>query len=487
MNPVNHSFMNMPLRRTMLALLLASALTGCQLLGPLFDRPASPLPTTFNDTVSEADPTSPMALQQWWTLLNDATLNRLEEKAVANNGDVQLAVARIEQADAQVRETAGNVLPTVTLDSNNTRNRITAAGANPVFGINPRNDFKLAFNASIELDVWGKLKTASAGARANLLATKYAKETVRWSLVSLVASHYLAVRSMDAQLSATKDNLKTAEESLSMTQQQSIAGVGSVLDVHQAELVVTNLRGQALELERLRGISEHQLGLLTNDFSVRIAPGSLMQLPIPPVPPAGLPSRLMEARPDVQQAEQQLVYANANLGLAKAALYPTFSLTGAFGGESLLLSDMLTSPARIFTVGFAASLPIFNGGRLNAKVDQASAIQKQAVITYQNTLRTAFTEVNDALVNGRRYREIEGVAQNRLNITANILKVSQNRYKAGYSSYLQVLDAQRNYNDAALTLVQNRQNTLAASVALFKALGGGWDAAALTQTPAKAK
>ncbi len=487
MNLMNDLFNHLPLRRSALAVLLSTTLTGCQVLGPLFNRPEAPIPTTFNEPSSVEQAGAPLALQQWWTLLNDPTLNSLEEKAVANNGDVQLAVARIEQADAQVREIAGNLLPTVTLDSTNTRNRITAAGANPVFGVNPRNDFKLAFNASIELDVWGKLKTANAGARANLLATRYAKETVRWSLVSLVAGHYLAVRSIDAQLAANQDNLKTAEESLTMTRQQVDAGVGTALDVHQAELIVTNLHAQALELARLRSISEHQLGLLTNDFSVRIARGSLMQLPVPPVPPTGLPSRLMEARPDVQQAEQQLVYANANLGLAKAALYPTFSLTSAFGGESLVLSDILTSPARIFTAGFSASLPIFNAGRLNARVDQASAVQKQAVIGYQNTLRTAFTEVNDALVNGRRYREVETVAQQRVDITANILKVAQNRYKAGYSSYLQVLDAQRNYNEATQTLVQNRQNTLAASVALFKALGGGWDQAQWVQTPGAAK
>lgn len=469
MNPI----INTHARLATLGLLLSAVLSGCQVLGPLYQRPASPLPEQFQETAAPNE-TQHAALQQWWTLLNDPVLNALEEKAIANNGDVQLAVARIEQADAQVREIAGNLLPTVTLDSTNTRNRITAAGANPVFGINPRNDFKLAFNASIELDVWGKLKTANAGTRANLLATQYAKETVRWSLVSLVASHYLAVRSIDAQLAANADNIKTAEESLAMTRQQLNAGVSAVLDVHQAELVVTNLQAQALELQRLRSISEHQLGLLTNDFSVRIASGSLMQLPIPPAPPEGLPSTLMEARPDVRQAEQQLVYASANLGLAKAALYPTFSLTGAYGGESLALSDLFSSPARIFSFGFAASLPIFNGGRLNAKVEQASAVQKQAVIGYQNTLRTAFTEVNDALVNGRRYREVETVAQQRVNITANILQVADNRYKAGYSSYLEVLDAQRNYNAATQTLVQSRQNTLAASIALFKALGGGW-------------
>lgn len=463
-------------QRPIIIALAALSLAGCQLLGPLYSRPDSPLPQGYVEPQAATSTAVPAAqMQQWWSLFNDPVLTRLIDTALVNNSDVQLAVARIEQYDAVARETSGNVLPTITLDNNNTRTRITGAGPNPVFGVNPRNDNKLALNGSIELDVWGKLRTANVAARANLLSTEYAREAVRWSLVGLVTNQYLIIRSLDGQLAVNAENIKTAQESLAMTQRQLDAGVNTALDVNQAELVVTNLRAQSLELQRQRSISEHQLGVLTADLSVKIPVGGLMSMPIPPMPPAGLPSTLLESRPDIRQTEQDLIAAHANVKLAKAALYPTLSLTGAYGGESKILSDLFTAPAKIWTLGFAASLPIFNGGRLNARVDQASALQKQAVINYQAALRTAFSEVNDALVNARQYREQEAVAESKQKTTANILRISQNRYQAGYSSYLEVLDAQRNHNEATQALVQSRQNTLTATVSLFKALGAGWD------------
>jgi outer membrane protein, multidrug efflux system len=471
--------MNWNLRPLWIAL-TAVTLSGCNLLGPLYSRPESPLPASYVEPADQ-QAGNPAETQQWWSLFNDALLNDIIQKALTNNSDIQLAVARIEQYDAIARATSTNVLPTVTLNEDSYRQRITEAGPNPVFTANPRNDHRLALNGTIELDIWGKLKQANNAARANLLATRYAKEAVRWSLVGLVTNQYLAVRSLDGQLAVNAENVKTAEESLAMTQRQLNAGIVTALDVHQAELVVTDLRAQALELQRQRSVGEHQLGVLTADLSIKVPESGLMTMPVPPVPPAGLPSTLLEARPDIRQAEQQLIAEHANLAVAKASLYPTLSLTGAFGSESNLLKDLFTAPAKIWTTAFAAGLPIFNGGRLNAQIDQASAIQKQAVITYQATLRTAFNEVNDALVNARRYREQETVAQSKEQTTANILRISQNRYEAGYTSYLDVLVAQRNHNEATQALVQTRQNTLTATVSLFKALGGGWDPETVAQ------
>jgi outer membrane protein, multidrug efflux system len=461
--------------RLALALSTMSLLAGCQLLGPMFSRPADSLPAQYpegNAVQSTAE--SQQALATWWTLFADTQLNTLVEKALANNTNIQVAVARIEEADAQAKEVGANILPTVTLDSTNTRSRVTGAGAFPVFGPNPRDNYKLALNAAIELDFWGKLKRANEAARANLLATQFAKETVKWSLSSLVANHYLMVRSIDSQLMVNANNLKTAQESLALAQRRVAGGVSSILDVHQAELVVVNLQSQALEYQRLRALSEHQLGLLTADLSTKIAAADVMAMPVPPVPPSGLPSQLMDARPDIRQAEQQLVAANANIGLAKAALYPTVSLTGAYGGESLELTDIMKSLARVWTLGLDVSLPIFNGGRLNSRVDQANARQKQALASYIGASQTAFTEVSDALVNARVYRERETVAQSKQTITQNMLNVAQNRYKAGYSSYLEVLDAQRSHNEATQAFVQSRQDSLTSTVYLLKALGGGW-------------
>lgn len=463
-------------------------LPGCQLVGPIFTRPSDTLPTQYPEgATAETTSESKQAMATWWTLFADTELNTLVEKALANNTNIQQAVARIEEADAQAKEVGANILPTVTLDGSKTRNRVTGGGAFPVFGPNPRDNYILELNAAIELDFWGRLKRANEAARANILATQYAKDTVKWSLSSLVANHYLMVRSIDSQLIVNTNNLKTAQESLGLAQRRVAGGVSSILDVHQAELVVVNLQAQALEFQRLRALSEHQLGLLTADFSTKIAAADLMAMPLPPVPPSGLPSQLLDARLDVRQAEQQLVAANANIGIAKAALYPSVSLTGAYGGESLELSDITKSLARIWTLGLDVSLPIFNGGRLNSRVDQANARQKQALANYIGVSQTAFTEVRDALVNTRLYRERESIAQSKQTITQNMLNIAQNRYKAGYSSYLEVLDAQRSHNEATQAFVQSRQESLMATVSLFKALGGGWQDKPETKAPTPTK
>lgn len=460
---------------------LTMALSGCQLIGDLYQRPAPSLPAQYAAPAStQTASANPAHLQQWWTLFNDPQLTQLIDTALVKNNNLQLAVARIEEADAQAREIGANILPTINMTGSGLRNRVTQSGVFPVFGPNPRKTYKIGLNGSIELDIWGKLRRANEVARAQLLATQYASEAVRWSLASLVTNHYLMIRSLDAQLLVNRQNLDTAQASLDLAKRRVEGGVANILDAHQAELVVTTLQSQALELERLRALSEHQLGLLTNDLGLQIAKGDLRTLPVPPIPPAGLPSALMEARPDVRQAEQALVSANANLAIAKTALYPSIALTTTYGAESIALNNLLKSPARVWSLGLDINLPIFNGGRLNARIDQATAQQKQVLAQYQTTLQTAFTEVSDALVSSQQYREQETLAVAQQTTTANILRVAQNRYEAGYSSYLEVLDAQRNYNQASQALVESRQNTLTAAVALFKALGGGWKAEAMT-------
>lgn len=474
MTPTQH-ILKFPRRRLWLLTSLALALSGCQIIGDLYHRPANSLPESYSaPQASQTAPADTAALQQWWTLFNDAQLNQLVETALAKNNSVQQAVARIEEADAQAREIGANILPTVNMTGSGLRNRVTQSGVFPVFGPNPRKTYKIGLNGSIELDIWGKLRRANEAARAQLLATQYAREAVRWSLASLVANHYLMIRSLDAQLLVNAQNLDTAQASLDLAKRRVEGGVANVLDIHQAELVVTTLQSQALELDRLRALSEHQLGFLTTDLGLQVAKGDVRSLPVPPIPPAGLPSALMEARPDVRQAEQSMVSANANLAIARTALYPSISLTTTYGAESIALNNLLKTPARVWSLGLDVNLPIFNGGRLNARIDQATAQQKQVLAQYQNTLQTAFTEVSDALVNSQQSREQETLAETKQKVTANILRVAQNRYQAGYSSYLEVLDAQRNHNEATQALVQSRQNTLTATVDLFKALGGGW-------------
>jgi outer membrane protein, multidrug efflux system len=455
---------------------LLVGLPSCALIGPDYERPVLALPDTYGK--AEASLPSDMAKldkipDQWWTLYQDPQLNALVEKAFKNNSNIKAAVARIEEADAQMREVGAALLPTVDLDGSGKRSRVTESGSFPSFGENPSNLYSLKLNSSLELDFWGKLRRAKESARATYLSTQYAAAMVKLSTESLVVNSYLNIRSLDSQLNNVKENLKTSEESLGLAKRRQEGGVASILDVHQASLVRDNLLLQEQEIIRQRQLTEHVLNVLVLE-EVKLDQADLSTLPLPPIPPVGLPSALLENRPDVRQAEQEMIAANANIGVAKAALYPSISLTGALGGESVELGDVLKSASRIWSYGLSLNLPIFNGGALSSRVDQASAREKQALQAYVGAVSTAFKEVNDALVNLRQYKAIEIIAASKKTTTQDMLDVANNRYKSGYSSYLDVLEAQRSHIEATQSFVQSRENTLNATVSLFKALGGGW-------------
>ena len=250
--------------------------------------------------------------------------------------------------------------------------------------------------------------------------------------------------------------------------------MASALEVSQAEVAVTNLQAQLTELIRLRALSLHQLAILTGVLDLQLDTGDIRTLPLPPTPPVGLPSALMENRPDIRQAEQALIAENAQIGIAKAALYPSITLTGNLGGESLELGNILKSGARIWTFGLGLDLPIFDSGRRQSRVDQANAKQKQALAQYQTAIQNAFREVNDALVTRRLNAEREQSLIQSEASAKKALTVAENRYKSGYSAYLEVLDAQRVHNEASLSVVQAKQATFLATVELFKVLGGNW-------------
>ena len=473
----------MPSNKKIVLLLMAAFLPGCALLGPDYQRPAFSLPAFFgDDAVSE----SQMQLNTenpWWTHYQDAVLNDLVAKALENNTDIKQSVARIEEADAFMREVGSALLPSVNLDAGGSRSRITELGPNPQFvGNTPiRDNYNIRLGTSFELDFWGKLRRAKESARAQALASRYARDTVALSLAGLISSNYLQLRSLDSQIVVAEDSLRSRDESLELTKRRLEGGVSSALDVHQAEVASAALAALIVELKRKRAISEHQLALLTGEFDLKVAAGDIKQLPLPPLPPAGLPSALLESRPDVRQAEEQLVALNANIGVARAAMVPTISLTAAYGGESAELSDVLKSAARIWSGGLSLNLPVFDGGRLSSRLDQATAQQKQALAGYVGAVRTAFQEVNDALVNVRQNAEREALLDSGQVSAKKALEISNNRYQSGYSAYIDVLDSQRVYNDAALAYIESRQARLMASVELFKALGGGWQDTGIKQ------
>ena len=474
------AFKNLNMKLISLAV-AAALLSGCQSIWPDYLRPKVAVPAQYSETVDQAkNQENSQVSNTWWTLYQDQVLNDLVAKALVNNTDIKLAAARIEEADAVMREVGAALFPQVDLDAGVSRSRVSELGANPV-SANPRNNYIAQLGTSFEIDFWGKFRRAKESARAQALSSRYAKDTVALSLSGLVASNYLVLRSVESQIAVTQDNLKSRDDSLALTKRRLEGGVASALDVHQAEVASANLSAQLAELTRLRAITLHQLVVLTGTLDLNVAAADIKTLPIPPTPPAGLPSSLLEARPDVRQAEEQMIAANANIAVAKAALYPSISLTASLGGESLELGDILKSAARIWTGGLSLNLPIFDSGRLNSKVDQASAKQKQALASYEAAVQNAFREVNDALINLRQYSEREAALNRSQEAAKKALDVSENRYQSGYSAYLDVLDAQRVYNDAALAFIQSRQARLVATVDLFKALGGGWKADTLGQ------
>ena len=453
----------------------AFSLAACQLMGPDYFRPKQALPATYQE--AQSSNVGQEISNQWWTLYQDETLNDLIAKASKNNTDLKIAVARIEEADGYMREVGAALFPQVNLDSSGNRYKITELGATPLFnGMSPtRNNFNVKLSTTFELDFWGKLRRAQESGRAQALASRYAKDTVDLSLRSLVTGDYLLLRSLESQIELSKGSIKSREDSLALTQRRLEGGVSSALDVHQAAVAYNNLKAQLADLTRQRAIIEHQLAVLTGDLELKISSSGINALPNPPVPPVGLPSTILETRPDVRQAEQNLIAANARIGVAKAALFPTISLTAGLGGESKDLSDVMKSAARIWNGGLSLNVPMFDSGRLSSKVDQATAQQKQLLAAYERAVQNAFAEVNDALVNVRQNTEREAALNASQSSANKALEIANNRYKSGYTGYLEVLDAQRVYNDASLAYVQSRQARLTSTVELFKALGGGWN------------
>ena len=383
---------------------------------------------------------------------------------------------RVEEAEGLASEARATYFPQVDLKAGSSRSEVSTLNANPLPASAHRlqDSRRAGLSTSFEIDLWGKLRRANESARADLLASRYARDAVTLTVTGAVVNSYLALRANDAALALTENTLTTRRESLEIVRSRFAAGSASPLEENQAEGSLAAAEAQAAELRRQRAMAESQLALLTGQPNLRIPAGDLRQMPLPPVPPSGLPSALLEARPDIRQAEESLISANARIGVAKAAYFPSVTLTGTYGGESAALADLFKSGANVWSLGLAAAMPLFDAGRTSARVDQATARQKQALAGYQKTVHTAFKEVNDALVGLREYATADDAQDKRAKAAQKSLDIAQIRYAAGYSGFLEVLDAQRTANDALMAFVSTRQARLNASVDLFKALGGGW-------------
>ena len=457
-------------------LLLALAGAGCTVMGPDYRRPAQQLPERFVDIapIDSATPDGGARLPaDWWTLYRDPALDALVAGALARNADVRIAIAQLEEAEAVLREASATLSPQVDLAASASRSRVTQLGTLPTT-LPLRDDRRLALSSAFELDLWGRLRRGAQAAEAQLLASRYARDVVALGLAGATAQAWFALRSLDAQVAVTRESLQVRVESLEVVRARARGGVVSDLDVNQAEAARAEAALQLIELQRQRASVERQLGALAGQPGLRVPAGDLRALPLPPLPPAGLPSALLDRRPDIRQAEAVLQGANARIGVARAAMMPTISLTGSLGGQSADLSDLLRAGARIWSLGFGLALPVFDAGRLQARAEQAEARERQALAGYQKSIESAFREVGDALTNGERSAAAESDLQVRLDAARNSTRLARSRYESGYSGYLELLDAQRTQNDAQLALIRNRQARLSYSVDLMKALGGGW-------------
>ena len=461
------------------ALGLAALLAGCAGLNPDYTRPAVDLPQAWRDAPAEG-----VRAQEapWWKVYGDPVLDRLIEEALANNASVMLALARVDEARAALGATSAEQLPYVTAGANRNRTRLSQRGATPLPpGFDPEhNDTRVSADVSYEIDLWGRLRNATQAARAELLATEAARETVRIALTSDVAQGYFALRALDAQLAATRRSLATRTEALELQKKRAQLGDISEYDYRQLEADVAAERAQVPVLEQQRAQQENALAVLLGRSPRAIYEGALEagtdpeEQTVAIVVPSGLPSDLLLRRPDLVQAEQTLVAANARVAVARAAYFPRISLTGSLGSESVALSDLFTGPAGIWQAAIAVSQPIYGGGRFDAQVEAAGARERQALARYRLAIQNAFRDVRNALVAQAKARERLAAEGDRAAALRTTLRFARLRYVNGMTSQLEVLDAERNL----LAAEQNRIDALRAQRAaiadLFKALGGVW-------------
>ena len=458
---------------------LVLALAGCTSLAPQYERPQLGLPDAFPDSTSDG----PALQQDWWKLYGDPTLNALVDSARTRNADIKLAAARLQEALAVAREAGAARYPEVNAGAGAARSRVSReiVPAPPAGVPLERPIYQVSASTSFELDFWGRLASAAEAAQASVLASQYSQDVVALSLAGATAQAYFALRSLDAQIRVLEQTMAVRRESLAIARIRADAGLASELDVYQAQGALADARAQRGEAARQRSLAERVLAQLAGRLELELATGDLFALPLPPLPPAGLPSALLARRPDIRSSEAVLVAANAQIGVARAALFPTVSLTASLGAQSAELSELLASGAGVWSLGVNALGPLFDGGRREARVEQTEARRAQALAGYQRTVETAFREVADALASVAASRSAEDDLAARLRAARAALELSNERYRAGYSPYLEVLDAQRTANEAELAFVRNRQARLAFSVDLMKALGGGWSATPLTE------
>jgi len=461
-------------KETFIAGLLTLLLSGCA-VGPNYKKPAVSVPPEYRglspDQAGKSGPSS-FGDEKWWDAFQDEVLRDLIQAALKQNYDLRIAGARILEARAQLGITRADQLPTVAAGAPALNQRTAKTKVVPAIETSSN---QVNLSLAWELDFWGKFRRATESARASLLSQEWAQRQVISSLVSDVAGAYFQLRELDLELEISRQTLASRQDSLRLTRILADGGATSMLDVRQAEQLVYTAAASIPDLERRIEQQENFISVLLGNNPQAIARGrKLVDQPHALGVPAGLPSSLLERRPDIRQAEQQLIAANAQIGVAKADYFPQISLTADGGYQSSALTALFTGPAGFWTFGGSAVQPVFEGGRIRNRVRLARARTEEATLLYQQTVQQAFRDVSDALVGYRKSQEFR-VQQEQLTHSAEeATKLSNMRYKGGATSYLEVLDSDTRYFSARLSLAQAQLRELQSLVQIYRSLGGGW-------------
>jgi outer membrane protein, multidrug efflux system len=459
---------------TLLGILAALVLEAGCMMGPKYKRPAVNVPQEYRAPApQQAAAASSLGNEQWWQVYQDPVLTQLIHTAIAQNYDVRIAAARVLEAQAQVGITRSNQLPSASVGADVFSEQ--NAKVTKIFPAYQVNGGELNLSVIWNLDFWGKYRRQTEAARAQLLATEWGQRAVISSLVANVATAYFQLRALDNELEIAKRTLASRQQSLQLTQVLETHGSGSGLDVSQAEQLVYTASETIPDLERQIQQQENVLSVLLGENPESVPRGrALTEQTVPQNVPAGIPSELLERRPDVRQAEQNMVAANAQIGVAKASFFPSLSLTGVGGLESNALQRFISQPSETWYGAFNVSQPVFQGGALRSQLRLARASWQEAVLSYQQTVQNALEQVSNSLVASQKDREFREQQELLTQAAQQTDQLSEVLYKNGGASYLQVLTSETNYFSAELNLVQAQLNERFALVQLYQALGGGW-------------
>lgn len=462
------------------AALIFFALAGCT-VGPNYKRPAVPIPPNFRapEPLPPAQAAS-LADSKWFEVFQDPELQKLIRAALEHNYDLRDAVARVEESRANLGIVRSEQFPNFGASGAVEINRISRDGATPVSEAllpSQNRNFGTALLQLLpfEVDIWGRLRRATEAARAELLGAEEYRKAVVTTLVSDVATAYFSLRELDYTLGISKRTLGTREQSLELTRSRQSGGVATLLDLRQAEQLVYTAGETIPAIQQQIEQTENRITLLLGESPHEIVRGrAFTEQNMPPEVPAGLPSALLERRPDIRAAEQTLIAANAEIGVARAAYFPQITLSGVLGGASTQLTSLFSGSNTAWSLVPQVTQPIFTAGRLKNNVRFAEVDRERALIQYEKTIQTAFTEVSDALIAHQRVRESRVKQEQLVYALQDRLRLAYVRYRGGVDTQLNALDADRDLFQAELDLAQIKLNELLAVVQLYKALGGGW-------------